>query len=471
MKSKKQLNIFALAIPLFFETAVNLVLYITDTFFLSQVSDIAAGAVGALVPVLGLVVFGYQAFAQSASSVAAQFLSAGSNALATRSCYVLIFMSATAGLVFSVLFYLLADFVGPALGLSDIASGHTSNYLLLLGPFLFIQFLRIGYGAILSFRGLPAWPMTASFMTAGLNVVLNALFLSDSGFLASFNGVEKVAIATILAQMLGLLVVVVKVHSLAAFRDKSLQRNKQPTHEIARSMLAVAMPSTVEPVSTEFLFIAQIVIIATFGDAALVAHTYAFNISLLVVVISTSLALATQIIVSHAIGSKNFNEAYSVAISYFKLVLIIGFLAGLSLWYFAEPIVSVLTTDREVIEIASTLLLISLVVQIGVAANLVCGMALRTTTDSRYSAVMGFLVMWLVGLPAMLFCGLVLQAGVVGVWVGKSVDEGVRGYLHVRRWSKKIWVEKAERLQSRHDVLPDTTKPVEQVELCKTKGI
>jgi putative MATE family efflux protein len=441
----KRLTIWFLVLPLFLETTLNLALYMTDAFFLSAVSDIAAGAVGSLVPVLGVVAFGYQAFSQSASSVGAQFRSTGDGFTSTLASQILLVNSLLIGLLFSALFYFSSSSIGVLIGLSQEASAHATDYLAILGPFLFIQFLRISYGAILAFHGMPRWPMIASALTLAVNAALNAAFIFGE-IMPSLNGVQGVAVATVVSQVVGLLVVAVRCHRLPGMGTLALGRDRRRTKNVTKSILRVALPSTVEPISTEFLFVAQVMIIAQFGDSAIVAHSYAFNISLIVVIFSTSLALAGQIIVSDLIGKKEFDTASGAVWSFFLMVGLIGFVVGVVLVLFSESILSLLTDDQEIRSVCLTLLLVSLALQVGVSANLVFGMALRTTTDSRYSAGMGLTVMWFFGLPMMYLCGSVMQGGVVGVWIGKALDEWLRGALHARRWKRGIWIDRARSL-------------------------
>ena len=440
-----RLSLWRVSIPVFFETALNLSLYISDAFFLSRVSDLSAGAIGSLFPVLGLFVFGYQAFSQSGTSVAAQFLSMGNILKSITVFQIMICIAVIVGALVSTIVYMSAGHVGRLLGFERLASSYVNTYLLIVGPFLFLQFARITYGTILSFQGRTQWPMLGSFITSVANICLNAWFLFGDVDL-NLDRVGRVALATVISQLAGLLLLMFIVHNDRAINDvKSLICHNQS--QLFKSIFAVAAPSCIEPISTNFLFIAQLMIIAHIGQNAIIAHNYVFNVTMVVVIFSTSLAIGTQIVISHMIGRRELEEVTIYVCRNCRIVYVVVLLSGLAIYLFSDPILRILTKDDHIVELAQSLMLLSMPLQLGVATNLIVGMALRTTKDSRYCAVMGVAVMWLIGLPSMFFLGVTLGAGVLGVWVGKLIDEGVRGVLHYRRWIRRIWAARVVELR------------------------
>jgi Na+-driven multidrug efflux pump len=148
------------------------------------------------------------------------------------------------------------------------------------------------------------------------------------------------------------------------------------------------------------------------------------------------------------LGRREFSDALRFVSEKFLFVMFFGFLIGLLLVFNGGWLLGLLTDDSRIVEIGKQLLVLSLAVQAGSAANLVFGMALRTTKDSRYSATMGLLVMWLIGLPAMYLFGIVLGFGIIGIWIGKLIDESVRAFLHARRWNQQIWVRRADEIHA-----------------------
>src|SRR5690606_9891575 len=82
---------------------------------------------------------------------------------------------------------------------------------------------------------------------------------------------------------------------------------------------------------------------------------------------------------------------------------------------------------------------LGLVLELGRAANVVVGGALRSSGDARFASLVGGALMWLVAVPLSYVLGLRMGLGVVGVWLAMACDECLRGYITHRRWLSGVW--------------------------------
>ena len=87
-------------------------------------------------------------------------------------------------------------------------------------------------------------------------------------------------------------------------------------------------------------------------------------------------------------------------------------------------------------QIASTVVVIDLFVEIGRALNNTLSGALQATGDVMYQ---------LVSVALSYLFGIVLGYGLNGIWVAFALDEAVRGLILLHRWNSKKWMEKAEK--------------------------
>lgn len=69
-----EMSLWALAWPIFIDLLLSMTLALEDTFYLARISDRAAAAVGALLPILGASNMVFQTMAFSGSSVACQLM-------------------------------------------------------------------------------------------------------------------------------------------------------------------------------------------------------------------------------------------------------------------------------------------------------------------------------------------------------------------------------------------------------------
>jgi Na+-driven multidrug efflux pump len=100
-----------------------------------------------------------------------------------------------------------------------------------------------------------------------------------------------------------------------------------------------------------------------------------------------------------------------------------------------------LTSDPAIVEAARPIFFIAPLVETGRAANIVAGGALRSCGDSRFTAVVGTLLMWCVGVPTSYTLSMGLGYGLTGIWCAMALDEGIRGVMNYTRWRTGRWRE------------------------------
>jgi Na+-driven multidrug efflux pump len=106
---------------------------------------------------------------------------------------------------------------------------------------------------------------------------------------------------------------------------------------------------------------------------------------------------------------------------------------------FRFPIVGLLTQDPEIIGITSTLLLWSVILEIGRPINLVVISGLKGAGDVRFPVAVGILMMWGISVTGAWFMGVYLAWGMTGIWLGRMLDEWLRGFVMIWRWSSRRW--------------------------------
>ena len=74
--------------------------------------------------------------------------------------------------------------------------------------------------------------------------------------------------------------------------------------------------------------------------------------------------------------------------------------------------------------------------------NLVIINGLKGAGDVDFPVRMGIVSMWGIGVVFAFLFGVVLKLGVIGIWLGISMDEWIRGIIMYFRWKSKIWQSK-----------------------------
>src|SRR5512137_2135233 len=111
------MSLWALTWPMFGELVLTFTLGLEDSFYLAKMSDRAAAAVGALLPVFGLCNMLFQSFAHSGASVAGQFIGGGRHERVPRTFLTMVLLNGGLGLLAGLFFFVFHPRVGHWMGL------------------------------------------------------------------------------------------------------------------------------------------------------------------------------------------------------------------------------------------------------------------------------------------------------------------------------------------------------------------
>ena len=89
------------------------------------------------------------------------------------------------------------------------------------------------------------------------------------------------------------------------------------------------------------------------------------------------------------------------------------------------------------------ILVIELLLQPARTGNLVIISALRASGDSVFPVMIGIKIMWGVLVPLAYALGIVMEFGLVGIWIAMLIDEWIRACLMFFRWKNKRWLGKS----------------------------
>jgi putative MATE family efflux protein len=434
------MSLWALTWPMFIELVLAFTLGLEDSFYLARISDQAAGAVGALLPVFGICNMVFQSFAQSGASVASQYLGGGHAERARRTFLTMLGLNGLLGIAAAALLLVGHRQVGLWMGLSAETYTHATDFLGLVGPMLFIQGLRFAYAAILNARGETRFNMLAALFVNFANISLNHLLTMGSFGLPRL-GVKGVAWSTIVAQLLGLLVAAAAVHLRLRIRwNRDLKL--ADLRPCVAPILRIALPSVVEPVSFQLQQLVLVRIVVSLGDVALVTRTYTLNLIVFSIVWSFTLALGTQIKIAHYVGARRFDEAQAQLLRSLKLGMALGSAVMVLLALAARPLYGIFTKDPAVLDLGQKLLLLGLLLEPCRTSNMVVGGSLRGSGDARFPSFVSVVLTWGIAIPLAWVFTARLGLGLVGVWMAMIADEGSRGLMNYLRWQTGIWRHK-----------------------------
>ena len=431
-------GLWRLTWPLFISLSLSLSLIFCDAFFLSRISDAAAGAAGALNPLLGATVVLFSAVGQAGSSVAGRLLGARRHAELPATYLALLCFNLVAGIVVSGALFLLHPYLPGWLGLRGESEAYGRTYLGVLGSFQFLKAVQLAYGNMLNSRGETRWVMVEAVATNVTNISLN-LAMSAGLWGLPRPSVATVAGATVLSLAFGMLFTIAVVHLRLRIRFP-LHISFAELRARLRPILHIGLPSASEPIAYQSAQVVINLMVISYGASALAARTYVTSfITISTVLWSISLGIGTQILVSHRVGAGKFDEANRELHRALGFAVAGNLTIAVFLAVFHRSLLGLLSHDPEVLAKAAPLFGIAIVVETGRAVNIVAGGALRSSGDARFTAVVGASMMWGIGVASAYCFGSLFGLGLVGIWIAMGIDETTRGIVNYLRWRTGRW--------------------------------
>lgn len=430
-------GLWAVTWPLFVSLGLSLSLHFTDAFFLSRISDSAAAAAGAINPLLGATLVLFSSVGQAGASVAGRLLGARRHQELPRTYLALLAFNLVVGIGVSAALFLLHPYVPGWLGLRGAAAEAAQTYLAVMGGFQFLKAVQLAYGNMLNSQGQTRWVMVEAVATNVANIGLNLALLH--GLFGLRQSVGAVAGATVIALLFGMVFTIAVVHVRLAVRFP--WRTSVPELKKAlRPVLGIGLPSASEPIAYQAAQITINLLVISMGAAALATRTYVLSfVTISSVLLSIALGVGTQIAIAHRVGAGRLEEADAVLHRALLCAVAGSGVVALLLAVFHRPLLGLLTRDPEIARLAAPVFALGVIVEMGRAANIVAGGALRSSGDAKFTALVGGSLMWGLGVTfAYLFGGL-FGLGLTGVWLAMCVDETVRGVVNYRRWRSGRW--------------------------------
>lgn len=433
-------NLARLAVPIFIETLLIMMLGAVDTVMLSQYSDNSVAAVGV---VNQLIMFAFLIFEMiniGTSVLCSQYLGAKMHKNMVQVVGVSLLLNLVFGLFVSAVLHYGAHFLLKTMGLGPELMGYGVNYMEIVGAFAFFQAMSLTISASLRSANKAVYPMMVTVVVNILNIIGNySLIFGKFGMPAL--GVEGAAISTAFARgvsMVILFVILFRKHirrfPLAYFRPFPLVELK--------NLLKVGVPSAGENMSYSFSQVVLTYFINMLGTEALATRTYVVNIVMFVYLFAIAMAQGGAICIGHLVGEKRIRAAYLLG----KYVMRISILVSLVLsciWALAgHTLFTLLTDNPEIIRLGTIILFIDVILEVGRAINIYATNALRATGDVNYPFYVGLVVQWSVAVGCGYLFGIHWGWGLVGMWCAFLLDENLRGIIFVQRWNSMKWAAK-----------------------------
>jgi MATE family multidrug resistance protein len=271
------------------------------------------------------------------------------------------------------------------------------------------------------------YPMYATLLANIVNIILNyILIFGKFGFPEM--GIVGAAYGTLSSR----LIMVVYLWFLLRYKKRSAQIVKNIKFFILdilmiKRIINLGSLSAMQMFFEVAIFTAAIWLSGLLGKNPQAANQIALNLSSMTFMVAMGLSVASMIRVGNQKGLQNYKELRRIAFSIFLLGTLLATFFAVLFFIFHENLPNIYldiedavnySDTREVLSIASNLLLAAGFFQISDSIQVVVLGALRGLQDVKIPTILTFISYWVVGFPISYFLGKEEMYGSFGIWLG-----------------------------------------------------
>ena len=353
-----------------------------DTWVVGNyVSNEAFSAVGTAAPIINMLIGFFTGLANGAGVVISQYYGARRYDKVQDTVHTTLVMTIVLGIVFTALGILITPMMLSLMKVPKEVFPEATEYLSIYFAGIFgLMVYNVG-AAILRAVGDSRRPFTFLVVSALVNVVLDLVFV-----LVFKMGVDGVAYATIIAQAISAILVVItllKSDSCVRFYPHNLKIH----WDMLKKIIGVGLPAALQMAVTSFSNVFVQSYVNYFGADCMSGWTAFHKVDQLMFLPMQSIALSATTFVGQNLGKGKENRAkkgvrYSIAISAAATIILL-----IPVMLFSAPITAFFNAKAEVVEYGTLFLRIIAPFHIFGCINQVLSGALRGAGKSRVPMV------------------------------------------------------------------------------------
>ncbi len=433
-------QLFRLTWPIFLEAVLFSVIGSVDTLMLSGFANDAVGAVGVANQIMSLFNVICNIITLGTGILCAQYIGAGRSTQEKQPLILgALMVNGLLGAVFSLIAGPGAGWLLRAMDTPAEQLGYATEYLSIVGSFLFVQTLAMTFTVVIRSHGRTRATMTLSVAMNLVNVGLNyVLIYGHLGFAPM--GAAGAAIATVISKSLALLGAGCFL-LFGVLRGMSLRPDFRKIFPAIGQVLAYGAPAAGEQISYTLSKIVVMAMVTSLGPVALNAYTYVNTVVGYVYLFSMAIGQGTSIMVGWEAGRGSTDRAKAICRFSTNCSMAIALAVLGLLCLVRQPVLRLFTKDAAIIAMSGSVILADVVLELGRSRNLVLVNALRAAGDVRFPLYIGLFSMWAFSVGASWVMGIGLHWGLVGIWLGLGLDECFRALGMQIRWDRGAWTK------------------------------
>ncbi|MBP3887336.1 MAG: MATE family efflux transporter [Cellulosilyticum sp.] len=427
--------ILTLAIPVIFNSLIQTMYNLTDTYWLGKIGTEHMAAITLVSPIQSIVMN----FGMGITSAGAILISQYVGARDYKNAKAMTNQLFACSMIFSIVCGVICCLLTPAMVHALGAEGNVFTYgriylqiVILDMPFLFMINL---FTAVNQAQGDTVKPLILNACGVVFNMILDPIFMVVLDW-----GVAGAALATLTAKvpcaMVAFWSLTRKAHSVHLnMKGFKFERNK------LKEIIRIGLPTAIGNSTMQFGFVLMSKSVLAYGSTAVAAYGIGNRVNGLISTASNAMGSATATIVGQNMGAGQVERAdkgYRMARNMIVVFLAIGGVI-LSRPAIARPIVSIFSSDEEVIQLGIEYLVV---------------LAIYCWTNGIYNTTMGLLHgtghtmitmaidasrLWVFRFITLFICQSVLDMGVASIWYCVVISNALSSLVLFILYHLKVW--------------------------------
>lgn len=428
--------------PIFVESLLFSLLGGLDTIMLGKYSDLAVASVGIANQLIWMVNLMFGIITAGTAILLAQYLGAKTDEEEiVKLCGVSIGVNLIIGIIISILVFLVSSKLFVFLKASPELIPIGKSYMKIVGGTIFLQAILMTFTAILRSYSLTKICMSVTLVMNITNVIFNYIFIFGNFGMPEL-GVSGAALGTVISKIIALVILFYKVYRVILHKFNLNLFKPFPKDQLI-NILKVGVPSAAEQISYNLSQLAITSFVNMISIESMSAKSYLTTIVSFAFIFSVALGQGASILIGQFVGNRENDKAYNLCAYCIKISIVVSIIISLGIILFRNGIMSLITNNQSIINIACNVLLIEILLEPGKAINIVGINGLRATGDVKFPVYIGVISMWIFGVGMSYILGIKMGLGLIGIWIGFALDEWVRAILVLIRWKSRAWEGKS----------------------------
>ena len=412
--------ILTLAWPTMLEQLLHTAVQYIDTAMVGSLGTAATASVGATTTVNWLIGSTVSAVGVGFLSFISQAMGVGDRERARRAVSQSVIAVLLLGVAFTALTLSLSGVVPVWMQVDESIRPLASQYFFIIYLPMLPRCASIIFGTVLRSAGDTKTPMRVGLVVNTVNVLLNFFLIYPTRQICGITvfgadmGVIGAGAASAIAYAVGGVLV-----SIAVFRHPVISPKGiaiKPDKEILIPCLKVALPNACQRFGTSLGYVAFASMVNALGEVATAAHTIANTVESAFYIPGYGMQSAAATLTGNEYGAKNADGIRTLGRMLLLIEVLLMILSGGLLFVFAPSMMSVFSTDAEVIALGAVVLRMVALSEPFYGVSIVIEGMLQGMGKTVVPFVTNVTGMWLVRIVGTFICTVLFGLGLVSAW-------------------------------------------------------